>query len=66
MSRPTIALPWTRVITGPFRGTRVRATHAGEVLARITRDDMKAAADNMLRVAGYLVVDAPAGCQMDG
>jgi len=64
-SKRQVALPWTRVISGPFRGTRTRSTRDGVVLARLTCDAHKASADAELRARGYLVVDAPTGCQFE-
>ena len=66
MSRPNIACPWTRVVVGPFRGMRFRAAGNGVVLARVRRDEEMPLVDAKLRAAGWLIIDAPRGCQMEG
>lgn len=58
-----LALPWTRVIAGPLRGLRFRSAANGAVLVTIRSDGEKAAADAKLLAKGYLVFDAPPGCE---
>jgi hypothetical protein len=60
-----VAYPWTRVIVGPLRGTAVRSNRAGVAVATASSDLLKTILDTTLRRRGYLVIDAPAGCQIE-
>jgi hypothetical protein len=59
-----VALPWTRILTGPDRGLAYRTDRVGLVLAQATSDLLKAVLDTTLRRRGYLLIDAPPGCEI--